>query len=156
MAKHYIYMKRKGGALVPADAKSEELLMRVPEGREVMVRTVTARNVKQHRLLWVVAGLVADNSLDYGDAEHVVEQIKLSTGHVQRRAFYLPEIEQYVWRTTGASIAFQSMPQEEFNEFFKEAVSVITVDLLPGVEPAEIRAEIVEALGVDDWPKIKE
>ena len=156
MAKHYIYMKRKGGALVPSDAKSEELLMKVPEGREVLVRTVTARNVKQHRLLWVVAGLVADNSLDYEDAEHVVEDLKIRTGNTIKRAYYLPELGQFVWRVQGKSIAFQSMTQEEFAEFFRDAVSVITVDMLPGVEPEQIRAEVLEALKVDDWPTIKE
>lgn len=155
MAKQYIYMKRKGMTLVPADARSEDMLRKVPEGRDLMVRTVTARNVKQHRLLWVVAGMVADNSLGFEDAEHVVEQLKISTGHVTRRAFYIPDVG-FVWRVQGKSIAFQSMTQEEFAEFFSEAVSVITAEMMEGVEPDEIRAEIAEALGVDDWPKIKE
>jgi hypothetical protein len=155
MAKHYIYMKREGMTLVPADAKSEDMLRKVPEGRELMVRTVTARNVKQHRLFWTVAGMVADNSLDFEDAEHVVEQIKYHTGHVIRRAFYLPDAEQWVYKVSPKSIAFQSMPQEEFGEFFRQAVDVITVEYMPGIQPEQIRAEIAEALGVDDWPKAR-
>jgi len=153
MAKRYIYMKREGKTLVPADAKSEEMLAKVPEGRELMVKTITARNVKQHRLFWVVAGIIADNSLDYEDAEHVVEQIKISTGHVDRRAFYLPELKQFIWREQGKSIAFQSMPQEEFAEFFKKALDVIMVDIIPGLDSEDLKQEVAESLGVSYWPK---
>lgn len=153
MAKHHIYLKREGKALVPTDAISEALLEKVPEGRDLMCKTETARNVKHHRLLWVVAGIIAENSFDFENAEHVVYQLKLSTGLVDHRAVWS---EEFGWtiHAIPQSIAFESMSQEHFAAWFKQALEVIHAVMLPGVEDY-IREEVKQALGIDWWPDLE-
>ena len=102
----YLYCRvvetSKGRALVPDDRKSFDLLSQVKVGRPVMVKTKTARNPKQHRLLWALAAKIAENVERFQDAEHVVHELKIQTGHVERRQINVP----------GLGIVFQEWPRE--------------------------------------------
>ena len=154
MTKRTLYLVRPDGQLLlkPSDRKSEELLEKVRAGRVMMCSTKTPRNGKHHRLLWAVAGLIADNHEFYDDAEHVVEQLKLATGHVKRVFYDLPGLGR-VEQIRGASISYEAMVQEEFSEWFEKALQYIVTDMMPGISRSEIRTEIAEALGLDWWPK---
>jgi|TARA_R100000544_G_scaffold34719_3_gene21657 hypothetical protein len=153
MSKRTVYLKRPDDRvmLVPTDRKSEDLIKALRPGRIVMIRSHAARNGKHHRLLWAVAGLIAENSEHYDDAEHVVEQLKLATGHVKRVWYDVPGLGR-IQQIRGASIAYESMSQEDFSAWFEKALIYIQSDMLPGVETETIRKEITEALGLDWWP----
>jgi hypothetical protein len=154
MTKRTLYLVRPDGRLLlkPSDRQSEDLLDKVRPGRVMLCRTRTPRNGKHHRLLWAVAGLIADNNELYDDAEHVVEQLKLATGHVKRVFYNVPGLGR-IEQLRGASISYEAMPQEEFSQWFDKALGYICSDMLPGVSRSEVRAEIAEALGLDYWPK---
>lgn len=154
----YLYCRvvdsSKGRVLAPDNAMSEALLAKVPIGRPVMVKTKTARNPKQHRLLWALATKVADNCERFDDAEHVVDEFKLNTGHVKRRQIRVPGLG-IVFQEQPASIKYESMPQEEFAVWFEKVLAYIASDIWPGLPTETIRAEIAEMMGDDWWPERK-
>lgn len=156
MSTAYLYCRvvetSKGRALVPDDRQSEELLGQVKPGRRVMVKTKTARNPKQHRLLWALAAKIADNSERFEDAEHVVQEIKINTGHVSRRQINVPGLG-IVFQEWPKSISYESMPQEEFQVWWSgKVIPYVAKSIWPGIPSAAIRNELIEMIGVDDWP----
>ena len=138
-------------ALLPADKQSEELLHAVKTGRLVMVKTKTARNPQQHRLLWALAAKIADNVERFDDAEHVVHELKINTGHVERRQINVPGLG-IVFQEWPKSIAYESMAQEEFAIWFDKVLAYVAEKIWPGIPADEIRNEIAEMLGDDFWP----
>ena len=129
------------GTLVPADEECAERMQRVKDGALVMVSARTSRNPVQHRLLWHLARLVADNSDDFLNAEHVVEQIKIGTGLTDNVLLRIPGVGDVI-QMRGRSIAFESMPQMEFEEWFERALDYVVTDLLPLVSREEVVREI--------------
>lgn len=153
MSTQYLYCRvvdvpgyQGGRMLCPDDRKSEQLLQQVKPGRKVMVKTKTARNPRQHRLLWALASKIAENSERFQDAEHVVHELKINTGHVERRQINVPGIG-IVFQEWPKSIAYESMPQEEFAEWFERVLAYVSKSIWPGISSEEIRAEIAEMLG---------
>lgn len=152
-AKRTLYLRRADNAslLEPADRLSEAAVASLRPGRLVMVRSHTPRNGAHHRLLWAMAKLIAENNENYEDEEHVVEQLKLVTGHVKRVWYDVPGLGR-IEQIRGASIAYESMSQEDFAEWFGKASAYVLSDMLPGVQEKQIRDEIEEMLGLDWWP----
>lgn len=144
-----------GRMLCPDDRQSEMLLQKVQPGRKIMVKTKTARNPKQHRLLWALAAKIAENTERFKDAEHVVHELKINTGHVERRQYNVPGIG-IVFQEWPKSIAYESMPQEEFAIWFDKVLAYVASDIWPGLTTAEIRSEIGEMLGDNWWPGEKQ
>jgi hypothetical protein len=149
----YLYCRvvetSKGKALVPDDRQSEAMLGVVKIGRRVMVKTKTARNPKQHRLLWALAAKIADNCERFQDAEHVVHELKIQTGHVERRQINVPGLGM-VFQEWPKSIAYESMSQEDFANWFERVLAYVSKSIWPGISSDEIRKELAEMLG-DDW-----
>ena len=148
----YVTRLKEDTVLFPADKASEELIRKLPPGRVILVRSKSARNGKHHRLLWKTAAIIAENSEIYEDAEHVVEQLKLATGHVKRTAYNLPGLGM-VEQIRGASISYEAMSQEDFAIWFDKAVTYIVNEMIPGLSSGGLRQELMERLGVDDWPE---
>ena len=138
--------------LAPWGAATEEKVRKLKFGKVVQIRWEQPRNAKQLALLWVVAKIVADNSEEYADAAHVVKQLKFSTGHTVVERYKIPVLG-WIERTMPASIAYESMSQADFAEWFNRALDVIVNDMLPGVSRETIRKEVCDALGVKYWPK---
>ncbi|MEL6569377.1 MAG: hypothetical protein AAFQ22_13235 [Pseudomonadota bacterium] len=157
MTERTLYVTREGKALVPADRRSEDMLEKCPERKMLMVRTKSPRNGKHHRLLWAVAAKIAENSERFTDAEHVVEQLKFATGHVERRRYWIPAgphgVEMEVEQLRPASIAYESMDQKAFSAWFEKAVDYICTDILPGLTSEALRLEVSLDLGIDLWPE---
>lgn len=151
----YLYCRvaetSKGLALVPDDARSEALLKQVKPGRPMMVKTKSARNPKQHRLLWALAAKIAENVERFTDAEHVVHELKLHTGHVERKQINVPGLG-VVFQEWPKSIAYESMPQEEFAIWFEKVLAYVASDIWPGIGSQAIRNELEEMLGDNWWP----
>lgn len=158
MSSSYLYCRvaeAKGiKALLPADKQSEELLWHVKTGRMVMVKTRTARNPQQHRLLWALAAKIAENVERFTDAEHVVHELKIHTGHVERKQINVPGLG-IVFQEWPRSIAYESMPQEDFAIWFEKVLAYVASDIWPSIPAQQIRDEIAEMLGDEWWPERK-
>lgn len=152
MAKQSIYLERRGDGLFPADRVSQEKLHKVPAGRPILCRTHSPRNGKHHRLLWAVAQLVAENNEEWTTAEAVVEQLKYGTGHTEEARFKLPG-GMWISQMKPKSIAYESMAQDEFSEWFERAMDFLFAEMMPGWNRADLEREVNEYLGVNDWPQ---
>ena len=140
-----VWLKKISDQLVPTDDESRKLFGSIPENVMVLVNVRTPRNPNQHRLVWHLARLVFDNTERFDSAEHVMEQIKIGTGYSTRTLLVIPGIGE-VWQVRGISIAYESMPQQEFAEWLEMALDYVAAELIPGIERSEIVNHIQELM----------
>ena len=123
-------MRRSGNSLVPSDGLSDNDMSEIPQGVTLKASITRPRSIPHHRLYFAVLKLVAENaddpSLQSVDNLHSI--VKLKTGCVQ--IVRLPNGQIY---QVPGSIKFHKMDQAEFNVFFDMAMSVIILDIMPGV-----------------------
>jgi len=129
-------MKRFGG-LRPIDQIGMDVLAKLPEGREVIVKAVMARNGKQHRLFWALVGLLYQQQTRYATSKQLSNAIKCAVG-------YCDEVETKSGKVLVIphSMAYHAMSQASFNEFFDRVIDLVVTQILPGVSDAELRAEL--------------
>lgn len=146
-ASNEIAMVKNGGKLVPIDQYSaDELMLAAKEGQGVMVTIRTPRNIRQHRLAWTLAALVADAE-GLPDKEDAMDLIK-------RKARF---VHSYVVRRTGEviirpkSIAFSSCSQQDFSRLFNRMIWVACHEIIPGLPEGDLRREIEDI--VDGKPR---
>lgn len=140
--------RKRGATLVPVDDEGRELLHKLKDDRDVMVEVRRARNPRHHRLYWALVNFVklhAVNSdgealFENADLEIIHTAIKIATGFVRT----------FIDTTTGKtafvpqSIAFESLDQTQFEEFFNAATTVIASRWLPaGTTPEDVRRELI-------------
>lgn len=141
-------------ALVPDNALSVETLAKVRAGRTLHVITETARNYDQLKLLWAMAEKIHQNSERFTSAKHVVRELKLNTGHVEREQLNIAGLG-IVERTWPASINYESMPQGEFQVWLEKALAYVRSDIWPGMPEGVLKDEITAMLGDDLFPTEK-
>lgn len=139
-------------ALVPDNAMSAETLAKVRAGRTVHIVTETARNYDQLKLLWALAEKIHQNSERFDSREHVVEELKLNTGHVERKYIRVPGLKTPAFLEWPASIAYESMTQAEFQTWLEKALAYVRAEIWPGLPEGAIKDEITAMLGDDIWP----
>src|SRR5262245_19656301 len=105
--------------LVPSDDRAMEIMEGLEEGNpKVLVWVHKARYPEHHRLAWAVFQRIADATGQ--TAENILLWLKLQTG----RFDYVQLLDGSV-REHPHSIAFESMAQDEFQQFWNDALVVI-------------------------------
>lgn len=126
---------RDGSRAVPADERSLEFLRAQTDGAPFIAETRGARNPKQLRLWWALARLVAEQ-LDVIEVV-ISDDLKTALGHTetikQRDGNY---------KMVPKSIAFESMPQEDFNHLLTAAINKVSEWL--GSSEKEVRQRFNE------------
>lgn len=111
---------RKDNGLIPIDDASVEAVKSLRIGDEIHVDYKPRRNYKNHKRFFNMLQGVVRNSDHYKTVDNLLDIIKLKTGHFEivvshdGRQNYIPK-----------SIAFHSMNEEEFKEFFSSAIDVV-------------------------------
>jgi hypothetical protein len=132
--------KRIGYALIPTDDEGKALLSTVKDGREVVVSIKIARNPAHHRLLFAMLNFVVHHGSAFTSTDQALIALKIACGLVD------PYIDAKSGKTffVPRSIAFESMAQTEFSDFFNRATYVICDRWMPAGTTAEaVRAEIL-------------
>lgn len=120
---------KDGSRAIPADERSLEFLLSIKGGVPFMANTSTARNPRQHSLWWVLCRMVGEQ---LEKTEYQMSDAALITlGRC--RTEITPAGREYV---KVESIAFESMPQEEFNNLFQATVNLFAGWL--GSAPKEV------------------
>lgn len=121
------------GATAPdhdAWAKFRRKLETLRPGTWLRFEWSSPRNGKHHRKLMALLQLVAENSEAYNTIDKALIAVKLAAGH----------FEPAIHPTTGEliqipkSIAYESMPQEEFEAFYSEAIDGVLRFILPQMD----------------------
>lgn len=126
---------KKGRTLVPSDFAAEEMLADLPEGREVLITIRRARSVQHHRFFFSMLRLVVSNTDRWQTEDDLLDDLKLATGHVRRRACGITGKPLII----PDSINFASMPQDPFRRFVNRCVYVLSQAL--GWNPEDLMRE---------------
>ena len=137
-----IFLKKINNKLEAIDVEGEQYLQKLPEGQNVKVTIKRSRSPQHHRLLFSLLTLTLDNQVDeavrvcpvyFVNKEHLLTAIKVYLG--LSTTYKLPNNKSY---EAVKSIAFDSMSQDAFNEFFKGA-SEFCSEVLSSKTPAGIQ-----------------
>ena len=133
---------KRGGALRPVDEQSWEWLGKLPRGKEIKVRAVRARNGRQHRLFFGALRLVHDAMPDaarerYPTADKLRKSFLIHAGYCDMWALKDGRVA-----FEARSMAYDAMPQDEFEELLKAFLDWVVVDVIPGVQRDDLRREL--------------
>ncbi len=124
-----VWLIRADGSLLPADDVTRARVAKRAGEQVLMAEPRRPRNVRQHRLFWALLQKAVDAGADANSAEHLLAKVKFLLGRVDWVRLpdgrMLPSLQ---------SIAFASMPQAEFDDFFKQALDIICHDFLHGAD----------------------
>lgn len=124
--------------LVPVDDHAREVLAAFPLHSLVRCDTKNSRHPGQHRLFFGLMKAVSENTDKFGgDPEMLRTWLKTRLGYVD--TLIGPDGTTYF---VPKSMAYDSMPQDEFKAFLDRAMDVIATEVIPG---ADIDALISEA-----------
>lgn len=137
--------KRQGNAFVPTTQDGRDAVNSVAHGADVMVSFTKARNIRQFRLFWALCEIVADHFEVTKEAAK--EELCTRTGHVEP-VFY----SDGSMRLRPKSIAFENMPQDMFDPFFRLAISKV-IDWL-GSAPQEVIDHVFSLIDPAHAPSI--
>jgi hypothetical protein len=129
--------QRNGNTAVPVGQESLDALHCHPDGKEFIAETRGARNLNQLRMFWALCQIVAENDPKVSTKDVAKRNILWALNYV---SLWIDRSEKAHVET--ASIAFESMTQEEFNPFFQRAIELICSWL--GTAPEEIRKKVEE------------
>lgn len=99
-------------------------------GKWVCMEWSSPRRGKHHRKLMALLQLIAENSETYSTVEKALVAVKLVVGHFDLMAD--PKTGEIL--QIPRSIAFESMPQEEFEVFYSVAIDGVLQHILPTME----------------------
>lgn len=135
-------MRRSGDRLVPVTERDREILLEIPEGADLFVKTSRPRSPRQHRLFWALLQLVVDNHDYYKRPDQLLEWLKVRLGYVDQTVWH---DDQVWWKTK--SISFASMGQDEFRKFFSQSVDVIVTEVIEGLDRDALLHEVSQMMG---------
>ena len=148
-----ILLAKKLRALYPVDEAGEDWLRRLAQGEIIEVSVRRPRNVRFHRLFWALASLCwsqTDDKARYPTVESLVVDMKIATGHCDRRQAVVDGQTMLV--LTPRSISFAAMDDTEFAAFYDSCSDWVAAHVLPGVSRADLRAEIESMIGAGEKP----
>lgn len=128
--------------LIPADDRAAEVLAKLPGDKPVTIKVSRDRSSPQHRLFFAVLTYVA-GATHWETPERLLVALKIRLGRYEPMA--LPSGKMV---PVPDSISFAAMDQEQFAEFFDQAIEVICADVLPGISSVELIEQAQAALGI--------
>ena len=132
-----LVLRKHLGSLRPADEQSEDWLRKIANGEYIMVEARKPRNILHHRKLFALLNLVVENIDQPITVEMLLGIIKLRTGYCDVIQTARGEV------ALPRSIAFESMDQIAFGEFYDKAIGFIIQEILP-VSRDELENEVLE------------
>ena len=118
---------RRGDVLVPAHDEGRAIISRLKEGERVLLHVDRVRYPDHHRLAFAVFQELADAM--GMPVDKVVLWLKWETGLVD--VVLLPNKKVIA---EARSISWEAMGQDEFQEWWNEALTVIKEKMLPEVD----------------------
>ena len=137
-----ILMQRRGAFLAPYAAADGEAIERFPGQKVLKVRVSQPRSLPQHRLYFGLLDKVAENLDQDVTGDDLHEWVKLKLGYVTPIRLRTGEIVE-----VPKSIAFDKMPQDEFQRFFNDAKTLVIEGFLPRINRAALDREVREMVG---------
>ena len=134
--------RKRGNSLIAVDDEGRELLMKLKDDRDVMVKVTKARSPRHHRLYWALVKFIQMHSPLFEGAplEKIHVSLKLATGLVDTYVDYQTGKIAYVPRSTS----WAAMDETEFSTWFDEAVGIVAQRWMPAnTTPKAVRDELI-------------
>lgn len=128
--------------LRPTDEAASQALAKLKHGVEIMVEWRRPRSIQQHKLYWALINLVWSNQEHIESPDRLHTLIKYRLGHTETMKTKRGIIEY------PKSTNFESMPQDDFNDYFNRAVDFICQEVIPGLDRDALKVEIYEMIGI--------
>ncbi len=140
--KKEINLIKEGQTLHPETFEDKALLGQYEDGDVIRFRIIKGRNLGHHRKFFAMLRFVRFNMPEhltdaYRNEEQLLDEIKLKVGHSETRY----RMDGTEW-AKPKSINFESMDQNEFNEFYNRALDVVILDIMKGVTREDLITEI--------------
>ncbi len=135
---------RVGTDLRPTQPDGEDIVRSLSGDAEIMVDVKQRRNVQQHKLAMAMITLVWQNIPEnishlWPTKDHFRKMLLEATGYVDEYRDIAGNV-----KVVPKSMAFDKMPQEEFNNFFKDAHKIIEERIIPGIGSEDLKNEILD------------
>jgi hypothetical protein len=135
------FLRRTDTGLVADDEMAEDVLRKIKPGTFVRVEVVQERNVKHHRLFWVMcAKLGAAVDLP---ANVIADVLKIRTGHYR----LVETLDGHQFKI-ASSISYAALDQTGFRAFFDACCKEICFAWLPHMTPGRWRKEVLQMMGI--------
>lgn len=129
-------MRKKGGALVPADNDAVALLAKMKDGAQAFVRIDRSRSVPQNALYWrVLEHVAAATAFETKERLHVALKARLGLYDLCR----LPNGKTV---PVVSSTSFEHMSQSEFQQYMEKALNVLCEEVLGGMAKDALISEV--------------
>lgn len=113
---------KRGLTFVPGNAEARELVGKVPEGKSVFLSLWMPRNIAQHRKYFAILNNVVEATDDWASTEDlrfdIFKALKRGTfrvSHADGHTDFHPD-----------SMAFASMPRDEFERLYTDTIKLLT------------------------------
>ncbi len=139
-----MFLVKRDFGLFPADEKAKAAVAKIPQGQVVTADVEQPRNLKHHRLFFVLVDVCWDNSDHeiYPTSEIMRAAIQLSAGH-----YDLVQLPSGEFHKVPKSLRFSRMNQIEFSAFYENACDVVARDYLH-ILPATVKEEVERMIGI--------
>lgn len=135
------HLVRTASGFAAADNETVAALAKIAKGDHVTLRKTKSRSSDQNRLYWALLKHVAEAS-HFETAERLHVALKLALGRYDLMAMPNGKVVP-----VPHSTSFDSMTHDEFGKYFDEVVGVICRDILPGMDSADLIAEVESMIG---------
>lgn len=133
-----LFIKRNG-ALWPMD----DCLSGIPDETVINCKWSRSRSGAQHRLFFALLKMTYDNQTECKSMDVLLSVIKIGTGHCD-----VIGLGNGVFYSIPKSISFAKMDQDSFQRFFNSAADFVVSDILPGIDRADLTAEVYSMAGL--------
>lgn len=126
--------------LMPSDEASQVILDGCKQGDIVRVQISKPRNPRHHAKYWAMLGIVHEGTAVqdlYPTTDKLHQAIKGALGYYTDIKLPDGKVFQVV-----DSIAFESMDQDEFQEFYNKAVDLIVTQVVPNLNRDDLVREV--------------
>jgi len=107
---------------------------------EIMCTFSSPRTLQQLKFLWALVSKVADNTDQFVDKDHAMEQLKLAIGH--SRALFDRKTRKLEIRPKS----LKRLSFEKLRDITNKMIDVICRDIIPGMEENLLRDEIEQMI----------
>ena len=138
--------KKFTAGFLAEDDEAMDLVRKYEDGTRVMIEVRRPRNLGQHRLYFKLLQTVHDNLPEpmterFPNVDKLLIGIKFAIGLTD--TVIVGGVEHEYPR----SIAFESMPQDEFEEsVWKPTLDLVEQKIIPGIDRAELEREVRELI----------
>ena len=136
-----LLLMREGNHLVAAEPMSLETIQSLRHGEAMTAILRRNRNPYHHRKLFALLGAVMEANNTFATTQELLGAIKLATG-----LFEIGKTVDGIPYAQAQSIAFVSMDQARFEQWYDKAVDVILTKILPAMDRKDLEQRVHDIL----------